>query len=88
MLKKMGWGGAGLGRTQQGISDPISGGEVRDKFDKYKGVGIEMNDPFEAYRKSKSYSFIGSRIAKSEERAAARRENVKEAARREKNEDR
>ena len=31
-----GWGGAGLGRTQQGISDPISGGEVRDKFDKYK----------------------------------------------------
>ena len=31
-----GWGGAGLGRSQQGISDPISGGEVRDKFDKFK----------------------------------------------------
>ena len=29
-----------------------------------QGVGIEMNDPFEAYRKSKSYSFIGSRIGK------------------------
>ena len=29
-----------------------------------QGVGSEMNDPFEAYRKSKSYSFIGSRIGK------------------------
>ena len=29
-----------------------------------QGVGSEMNDPFEAYRKSKSYSFIDSRIGK------------------------
>ena len=35
-LWSLGWGGAGLGRTQQGIHDPISGGEVRDKFDKFK----------------------------------------------------
>ena len=32
----LGWEGAGLGRSQQGIYDPISGGEVRDKFDKFK----------------------------------------------------
>ena len=29
-----------------------------------QGVGSDMKDPFEAYRKSKSYSFIGSRIGK------------------------
>ena len=33
---RLGWEGAGLGRSQQGIYDPISGGEVRDKFDKFK----------------------------------------------------
>ena len=33
-------------------------------FFTFQGVGSEMNDPFEAYRKSKSYSFIGSRIGK------------------------
>jgi len=33
-------------------------------FVTFQGVGSEMNDPFEAYRKSKSYSFIGSRIGK------------------------
>ena len=33
---RLGWEGAGLGRSQQGIYDPISGGDVRDKFDKFK----------------------------------------------------
>jgi calcium homeostasis ER protein len=28
MLRKMGWGGAGLGAKEQGIEQPISGGEV------------------------------------------------------------
>ena len=28
MLKKMGWGGAGLGVKEQGIEQPITGGEV------------------------------------------------------------
>ena len=39
MLKKMGWDGAGLGAEEQGIQEPIKGGEVRDKVDKYK-VGV------------------------------------------------
>ena len=39
MLKKMGWEGAGLGAEEQGIQEPVKGGEVRDKVDKYK-VGV------------------------------------------------
>ena len=35
-VSSLGWGGAGLGKSQQGIHNPISGGEVRDKFDKFK----------------------------------------------------
>ena len=42
MLKKMGWEGAGLGVEEQGIQEPIKGGEVRDKVDKYK-VGVVMS---------------------------------------------
>jgi len=36
LLKKMGWEGAGLGSAEQGIQDPIKGGEVRSRSDKYK----------------------------------------------------
>jgi len=32
LLKKMGWGGAGLGAMEQGIEQPISGGEVQHFF--------------------------------------------------------
>ena len=32
MLRKMGWGGAGLGAKEQGIEQPISGGEVSGFF--------------------------------------------------------
>ena len=35
-FSSLGWGGAGLGRSEQGIHNPISGGEGRDKFDKFK----------------------------------------------------
>ncbi|XP_067644151.1 calcium homeostasis endoplasmic reticulum protein isoform X2 [Eurosta solidaginis] len=60
MLKKMGWigSGAGLGPKQQGIDQPISGGEVRDRIDMYKGVGVNMNDPFENFRKNKGVAFV------------------------------
>ena len=35
-LPVAGWEGAGLGTEEQGIQEPIKGGEVRDKQDKYK----------------------------------------------------
>ena len=37
LLKKMGWGGAGLGASEQGIAEPIKGGEIRDRNDMYRG---------------------------------------------------
>ncbi|XP_014681782.1 PREDICTED: calcium homeostasis endoplasmic reticulum protein-like [Priapulus caudatus] len=58
LMKRMGWGGAGLGAAEQGIQDPITQGEVRDRVDMYKGVGISVDDPFENFRKSKSQGFI------------------------------
>jgi len=36
LLKKMGLEGAGLGAAEQGIQDPIKGGEVRSQSEKYK----------------------------------------------------
>lgn len=36
MLKKLGWKSGGLGEKNQGISEPISGGELRDRNDLYK----------------------------------------------------
>ena len=39
MLKKMGWESGGLGQIgNQGITQPISGGEVRDRSDLYKVI--------------------------------------------------
>ncbi|XP_034656607.1 calcium homeostasis endoplasmic reticulum protein [Drosophila subobscura] len=59
MLMKMGWAGTGtgLGSKNQGIDAPISGGEVRDRRDMYKGVGNNLNDPFESFRKNKGAAF-------------------------------
>ncbi|XP_054273893.1 calcium homeostasis endoplasmic reticulum protein-like isoform X2 [Macrosteles quadrilineatus] len=69
MLRKMGWGGAGLGAKEQGIEAPISGGEIRDRIDQYKGVGINLNDPYENFRKSKGQAFITRMKARAEERS-------------------
>ncbi|XP_046851460.1 calcium homeostasis endoplasmic reticulum protein-like isoform X2 [Xenia sp. Carnegie-2017] len=57
LLKKMGWEGAGLGKSEQGIQDPIKQGEVRDKQDMFKGIGVDINDPFDQYRKNMSYTY-------------------------------
>ncbi len=56
MMQRMGWKGSGLGSGETGIVEPVSGGEVRDKQDMYRGVGLG-NDPFDAFRKAKSGSF-------------------------------
>ncbi|XP_037674065.1 calcium homeostasis endoplasmic reticulum protein isoform X3 [Choloepus didactylus] len=67
MLVKMGWSGSGgLGVKEQGIQDPIKGGDVRDKWDQYKGVGVALDDPYENYRRNKSYSFIARMKARDE----------------------
>jgi len=51
-----------------GMENPISGGEIRDKKDQYRGVGISMNDPFESYRKSKGQAFVERMRQRAEER--------------------
>jgi calcium homeostasis ER protein len=56
MMQRMGWKGTGLGSGEGGITEPVKGGEIRDRSDQYKGVGID-NDPFLAFRKAKSGTF-------------------------------
>lgn len=69
MLKRMGWGGSGgLGAHEQGIDAPISGGDVRDKQDQFKGIGCNLNDPYENFRKNKGAAFITRMKARAEER--------------------
>lgn len=68
LLRKMGWGGKGLGAKEQGIVDPIDAGEVRDRNDKFKGVGTNNKDPFEQFRKNKSQGFISRMQARDSER--------------------
>lgn len=70
LLRKMGWGGAGLGAKEQGIEAPINAGEVRDRVDQYKGVGINLSDPYENFRKSKGQAFITRMKERAEERLA------------------
>ena len=51
--------GAGLGAREQGIQEPIKGGEVRDKNDKYK-VRLETRLPSVADRNIRLFSlFLG-----------------------------
>lgn len=67
---KMGWAGSGtgLGAQGQGIEAPISGGEVRDRQSLYKGVGMQMNDPYENFRKNKGAAFISRMRSRDHER--------------------
>ncbi|ESN94818.1 hypothetical protein HELRODRAFT_180170 [Helobdella robusta] len=50
LMKKMGSSG-------DGIVDPIDHADVRDKQDQFKGLGMNLNDPFESFRKNKSSGF-------------------------------
>lgn len=42
--------------------------QVRDRVDQYKGVGVDMRDPFENFRKSKGQAFITRMRSRAEER--------------------
>lgn len=67
VLSAVGWSGSGgLGAKEQGIQDPIKGGDVRDKWDQYKGVGVSLDDPYENYRRNKSYNFVARMKAREE----------------------
>ncbi|GIY43811.1 calcium homeostasis endoplasmic reticulum protein [Caerostris extrusa] len=61
------WAGAGLGSNEQGIQDPVDAGDVRDRQDMYKGIGVNLNDPYENFRKSKGQAFINRMKARAEE---------------------
>jgi len=63
MMKKMGWSGAGLGSNEQGINEPIQAADVRDNYDKFKGLGNDMKDPFDSFRKCRSQNYV-NRIKK------------------------
>jgi len=63
-----GWGGRGLGAAEQGIVNPIEASDVRDRQDMYKGIGINLKDPFEQFRKNKSQGFIQRMKARDESR--------------------
>ena len=46
--------------------DPIEAAEVRDRTDMRKGIGIDLKDPFEQFRKSKAQGFIQRMRARDE----------------------
>lgn len=60
MLQKMGWkGSGGLGSQESGRVEPVSGGEVRERSEQYRGVGVAPSgsDPFESFRKQRAGFF-------------------------------
>lgn len=72
MLQRMGWKGSGLGAKEQGISDPVAPGEVRDTpQDRFRGLGVPtpQTDPYEAFRKNKGQAFINRMKARAGEKS-------------------
>ena len=70
--------GAGLGRREQGIVEPIlanqsSSSSSESKADQYKGIGHE-EDPFEQFRRQKAKGYVSRLIAAQAESAAKRAE--------------
>ena len=41
MMQRMGWKGSGLGSEEAGITEPVRGGEVRDRRDQGRTGSIE-----------------------------------------------
>lgn len=41
---------------------------MRDRQDMFKGVGVDLKDPFEQFRKNKSHGFIARMKARDEMR--------------------
>lgn len=71
MLRKMGWGGSGLGVKEQGISDPVSAADIRESpQERFRGLGVPsvQSDPYEAFRKNKGQAFINRMKARAEEK--------------------
>ena len=68
LISITGWGGKGLGAKEQGRVEPVEAGDVRDKQDKFKGVGVDTSDPFEQFRKNKSQGFNSRMQARDEMR--------------------
>ena len=54
--------------------NPVRHAEVRDRIDMYRGVGSNMADPFEQFRKSKSQGFIQRMRARAEDPTVPARE--------------
>ena len=48
--------------------DPVEAADVRDRQDMHKGIGIDLRDPFEQFRKNKSQGFIHRMKARDDER--------------------
>ncbi|CAF4721757.1 unnamed protein product, partial [Rotaria sp. Silwood2] len=81
LLQKMGWQeGAGLGRREQGIIEPIIASTSvnnEGKNDQYKGIGHE-DDPFEQFRKQKAKGYVSRLIAAQAGTASRRHEKTEE----------
>jgi len=68
-MMKMGWEGKGLGAQEQGIEEPVHGGHVRGRDEKFVGVGVnpidavlhtKQDDPFAEYRRQMSLKKLAS----------------------------